>query len=59
MQPATSRFAPVHRPLCRGRSRVLGFPRSVLQQIEEFVPWFEDAGVVGEEEGDNADEELL
>ena len=35
------------------------FPRTVLQQIEEDVPGFEDAGVVGEETEDDADKELL
>ena len=35
------------------------FPRAVLQQIEEDVPGFEDAGIVGEEAEHDADEELL
>ena len=32
---------------------------AVLQQIEEDVPGFEDAGIVGEETEDDADQELL
>ena len=35
------------------------FPRAVLQQIEEDVPGFEDAGIVGEEAEDDADQEPL
>ena len=35
------------------------FPRAVLQQVEEDVPGFEDAGVVREEAEDDADKELL
>ena len=35
------------------------FPRAILQQIEEDVPGFEDAGIVGEEAENDADEEPL
>ena len=35
------------------------FPRAVLQQIEEDVPGFEDAGIVREEAENDANEELL
>ena len=34
-------------------------PRAVLQQVEEDVPGFEDAGIVGEEAENDADKELL